>query len=377
MGAPDFAVCGQIQWPEPAKVLATLDPMSSPAQSVRFVELNGRRIAWTAIGNGPPIVMGGWWMSHLELDWGNRRFRDFISALARYRTVVRYDRPGTGLSDRDGPPPMTLDEEVGVLDGVVGALGADSVVVFAGSAGGAIAARYAVKHARMVERLVLYGSYLNGAAIADPAARELLLALVRKQWGLGSRVLADVFIPGATAAERDEFVVLQREALPPELAARSLEATYAFTLEDCAGEIRCPTAVLHRRNDRAIPFELGRQLAARIPGAEFVALEGADHLPWYGDGAAVARAVLEFAGVDRPEMAPMTDRPRAAGDTGLSARELEVLRLVAADLSDTEIAEQLVLSRHTVHRHVANIRTKLRLPSRAAAAAHAARAGLL
>jgi pimeloyl-ACP methyl ester carboxylesterase/DNA-binding CsgD family transcriptional regulator len=378
-GAHDFAVCGQIRWPEPAKALATLDRMSSPAQPVRFVELNGRRIAWAAVGDGPPIVMGGWWMSHLELDWGNRRFRDFISALARYRTVVRYDRPGTGLSDRDGPPPMTLDEEVQVLDGVVGALGADSVVAFAGSAGGAIAARYAVEHARKVERLVLYGSYLNGAAIADPAARELLLALIRKQWGLGSRVLADVFIPGATAAERDEFVAFQRGSLPPELAARSLEATYTFSLEDCAGEIRCPTTVLHRKHDRAIPFELGRQLAARIPGAEFVALEGADHLPWYGDAAAVARAVLEFAGVERPEveMAPTTDAPRAAGDTDLSARELEVLRLVAAGLSDAEIAEQLVLSRHTVHRHVANIRTKLRLPSRAAAAAHAARTGLL
>jgi pimeloyl-ACP methyl ester carboxylesterase/DNA-binding CsgD family transcriptional regulator len=353
--------------------------MSSPAQSVRFVELNGRRVAWAAVGDGPPLVMGGWWMSHLELDWGNPRFRDFTSALARYRTVVRYDRPGTGLSDRDVTPPMTLDEEVQVLAGVVDAVGADSVVVFAGSAGGAIAARYAVEHASSVERLVLYGSYLDGAAIADPAAREMLPALIRKQWGLGSRVLADVFIPGATAAEREEFVALQREALPAELAARSLEATYTFSLEDCAGEIRCPTAVLHRRNDRAIPFELGRQLAARIPGAEFVALEGADHLPWHGDAAAVARAVLEFAGVDRPEVeiAAPVDAPRAASDTDLSARELEILRLVAAGLSDAEIAERLVLSRHTVHRHVANIRTKMRLPSRAAAAAHAARAGLL
>jgi ATP/maltotriose-dependent transcriptional regulator MalT len=93
----------------------------------------------------------------------------------------------------------------------------------------------------------------------------------------------------------------------------------------------------------------------------------------------VARAVLEFAGVDRPEVetAPPTDAPRAAADTDLSARELEVLRLVAEGLSDAEIAERLVLSRHTVHRHVANIRTKLRVASRAAAAAHAARLGLL
>jgi pimeloyl-ACP methyl ester carboxylesterase/DNA-binding CsgD family transcriptional regulator len=353
--------------------------MSSHEQLVRFAELDGRRVAWAAVGEGPPMVMGGWWMSHLELDWGNRRIRDFITALARFRTVVRYDPPGTGLSDRDGPPPMGLDDQVEVLAAVVRAVGAESVVVFAGSAGGPIAARYAAEHPRQVERLVLYGSYLNGAAIADPAAREMLTNLIRSHWGLGSRVLADVFMPSATAAERDEFVSFQRDSAPAELAARSLEATYAFSVEDSAGQIRSPTAVLHRRNDRAIPFELGRQLAARIPGAVFVSLQGADHLPWFGDAGAVARAVLEFAGVDRPavEIAPPADAPRAAADTDLSARELEVLRLVAQGLSDAEIAERLVLSPHTVHRHVANIRTKLGLASRAAAAAHAARLGLL
>jgi DNA-binding CsgD family transcriptional regulator len=187
-----------------------------------------------------------------------------------------------------------------------------------------------------------------------------------------------VFIPDATAAERAEFVAFQREAGPAELAARELEATYAYSVEESAGRIRSPTAVLHRRSDRAIPIELGRQLAARIPGAAFFALDGADHLPWYGDAAAVARAALQFAGVAQP-VVEITPSPEgaAAVDTDLSARELEVLRLVAAGLSDAEIADQLVLSPHTVHRHVANIRTKLGLPSRAAAAAHAARIGLI
>jgi len=146
--------------------------MSSPEQVVRFADLNGRRIAWAAVGEGPPLLIGGWWMSHIELDWGNARFRDFISALARYRTVVRYDRPGTGLSDPDRPRPVTLDDEVEVLAGVAGAVGAESLDVFAGSAGGPIAARYTAEHPLQVKRLVLYGSYLNGAAIGDPAARE-------------------------------------------------------------------------------------------------------------------------------------------------------------------------------------------------------------
>jgi pimeloyl-ACP methyl ester carboxylesterase len=218
------------------------------SQVVRFAELDGRQVAWATVGEGPPLVMGGWWMSHIELDWANPRFRDFVSALARHRTVVRYDRPGTGLSDRDGPAALTLAEEVEVLAGVVAAIGAESLAVFAGSAGGPVAVRYAAEHPDQVERLVLYGSYLNGAGIADPAARELLLGLIRRHWGLGSRVLADIFIPSATAAERDAFVAFQRDAGPAEVAALSLEAAYGHSVEDVAGDVRTPTLADERRD---------------------------------------------------------------------------------------------------------------------------------
>jgi DNA-binding CsgD family transcriptional regulator len=68
---------------------------------------------------------------------------------------------------------------------------------------------------------------------------------------------------------------------------------------------------------------------------------------------------------------------RADGTGDLTKREAEVLTLIAAGLSDREIADRLVLSPHTVHRHVANVRTKLGLPTRAAAVAEAAKRGLL
>jgi pimeloyl-ACP methyl ester carboxylesterase/DNA-binding CsgD family transcriptional regulator len=317
-------------------------------------------------------------MSHIELNWATPRFRDFVRALARYRTVIRYDLPGTGLSDRSAPP-LALDENVALLGAVADAIGADSLDLLAGSGGAPIAARYAAEHPQRVERLALFGSYATGAQIADAPAREAMLNLLRRHWGLGSRMLADVFIPSATAAERRAFVAFQRDAGPAELAARWLKCVFDFDLGDLPAQIRSPTLVMHRRGDRAIPFELGRDLAARIPGATFVALDGVDHIPWFGDAAVVVRAVLEFAGIDRPEVeisTPAEDQGTGV-ETDLSERELEVLKLVAAGFGDAEIAQRLVLSPHTVHRHVANIRTKLRLPSRAAAAAHAVRAGLI
>ncbi|WP_163543088.1 helix-turn-helix domain-containing protein [Occultella kanbiaonis] len=67
--------------------------------------------------------------------------------------------------------------------------------------------------------------------------------------------------------------------------------------------------------------------------------------------------------------------PRAKAE--LTARETDILRLVAQGLRDTQIAGRLFLSPHTVHRHIANIRTKFDVPSRAAAVAHATREHLL
>ena len=90
-------------------------------QVVRYAAVGGRSVAWSSYGSGPVVVIGGWWSSHLALDWEDPEFRRFVGLLARRHRVVRYDRPGTGLSDR-GEPPHDRDEEVAVLAGLVDAL---------------------------------------------------------------------------------------------------------------------------------------------------------------------------------------------------------------------------------------------------------------
>jgi pimeloyl-ACP methyl ester carboxylesterase/DNA-binding CsgD family transcriptional regulator len=348
-------------------------------QEIRFTEEGGRRIVWARSGDGLPLVLCGWWMSHLELNWRDPRFRAFVEALGRHRTVIRYDAPGTGVSADGTAPAATVDGEAAALAAVVEAAGASSVDLFAASSGAPVGIAFAAAHPEQVESLVLYGGYASGASIADARTREAMVDLVREHWGLGSRVLADVFMPSADGRERDAFVAYQREAASAEGAARSLEAVYRFDVAARLGEVKTPAVVLHRREDRSIPFELGRELAAELPGASFVALDGADHFPWFGDSDAVLRAALKALGVDGAaamEPDPRTDRAPTE-EQDLTSRETEVLTLVASGLSDREIAERLVLSPHTVHRHVANVRTKLGLPTRAAAVAAAARRGLL
>jgi pimeloyl-ACP methyl ester carboxylesterase/DNA-binding CsgD family transcriptional regulator len=340
---------------------------------IRFLHFAGRRVAYAVTGAGPPLVAPAWWVSHLELDWADQKFRALWEAVGEGYTVVRYDRLGVGMSDRDlRAEDLTLDAEVALLGAVLDELALEHVELVSGSSGGCAAIAFAARFPERVHRLLLYGAYADGSSIAAPEVRAAIVATVRSHWGLGSRLLADIFLGDTDSSAQERLARHQRAAASPETAAALLELIYRNDVRAELDRVRAPTLVVHRRDDRAIPYRLGRELAAAIPGAALVPLTGSAHLPWAGDMQSVARALRTALLPEAPS--------RPAGEPAavlLSGREREVLALVAMGLSDPEIAEQLVLSQHTVHRHVANIRNKLGRGSRTAAVAEAARLGLL
>ncbi|HEU5486640.1 MAG TPA: alpha/beta fold hydrolase [Microlunatus sp.] len=347
--------------------------MDSRETEIRFLRHAGRRVAYAVTGNGPPLVASAWWVSHLELDWADTTIRGWWESVSDGYTLVRYDRLGVGASDRDmGQEDLTLDDDVALLRAVLDELALDKVVLLGGSSGGCAAIAFAAGYPERVAQLLLYGAYADGAAVTSSAVREALIATVRSHWGLGSRVLADIFLGTADSSELERLARYQRAATSPQTAAALLELVYRNDVRAELGLVRAPTLVVHRRADRAIPFRLARDLAAAISDAILVPLEGTAHFPWAGDAASVARA-LRSALVPEPTEKTTVESAAAL----LSGREREVLTLVARGLSDREIAQQLVLSEHTVHRHVANIRHKLGRGSRAAAVAEAARLGLI
>src|SRR5690242_21894343 len=98
------------------------------AHEIRFCDVDGARVAYATVGAGPPLLLPALWISHLELEWGFAEFRAFVGALARDRTVVRYDRPGTGLSDRgDAAPELTVEAEVRTIEAGAGELGLEEL----------------------------------------------------------------------------------------------------------------------------------------------------------------------------------------------------------------------------------------------------------
>jgi len=179
---------------------------------------------------------------------------------------------------------------------------------------------------------------------------------------------------------------MMQQAVDPDVAIAMLEQFRAFDVRPLLEAVQAPTLVLHRRGDQAWPFDGGRELAAGIPNAHFVPMAGAWHALYEQDEQDVLQHVLAHL-EDRDEAAAVPPTPPVSGQRpvlllgsslgagpypdGLTAREVEVLRLIAAGQSSREIAAALVIAEGTVTRHVTNLYGKIGARGRADATAYA------
>lgn len=326
-------------------------------QVVRFAGTPAGRVAYSVTGNGPPLVCALGWVSHLGVMWEDPAHRRFIEGLAREHTVIRYDKVGCGLSDR-GRTDLTLESELAALTGLVEHLGFARFALLGSCDSGQVAAAYAVRHPELLSSLIVYGSCARGADLIPDEVRRSVLALVRAHWGLGSRMLADIWFPGAAPEQAAMFARLQREAASADMAASLLDMFYRFDVADLLPKVDVPTLVAHRRGSRAVRFELGREVASLIPGAQLAGLDGRMQ-PIYAEGTdAAVSTVLSFLRDQRGAKGPRV------GGGPLTARELQVADLIAEGFTNADIARDLGVSVRTVDTHVEHVRTKLGVRAR-------------
>nr|BFE57460.1 alpha/beta fold hydrolase [Dactylosporangium thailandense] len=324
----------------------------------------GARIAYAVAGTGPPLAYVSGWLGHLERSWELPAERAFYEALADGRRLVRYDKPGVGLSAAapDAAAEYSVDDELDALRAVIDATGLERFDLMGISLGAAVAATWAARHPDTVRRLVLYGGWARGADIASPELRHHVLGLVRQHWGLASNLLADVFAPdaGTDAATRTAFARYQRESSDAATACAMLELAYRVDVLELLPDIAAPTLVLHRDRDRAAPLAEGRRLAEAIPHARFEAVAGRSHLPYIGDTRPLTGAIRQFLGLPA--------RHRGAAPT-LTARQREVAALIAEGCTNREIGERLGITERSAEAHVERIRARMGFRSRAQIAA--------
>jgi pimeloyl-ACP methyl ester carboxylesterase/DNA-binding CsgD family transcriptional regulator len=324
--------------------------------TIRYCRTPAGRVAYSTVGAGPPLLCDTGWVTHLTAQLELFCFRRFVEGLAARYTVIRYDKPGCGLSDRDGAD-LSFGQQVAAALAVADAVGADRFSLFGASQGGQLAAAIAAACPDRVDDLVLYGTCASGANLAPPEIRDSIVTLVRAHWGLGSKMLTSIFIPDPTPEDVAALTRLARASASADAAGRLLEVYYDTDVRALLPGIRARTSVLHREADPATPFELGREVATLIPGATLTPLPGPGHLFYYGDWASVLNATLGFLGGS------------ASAEPRLTTRELEVAGLVAEGLTNQAIATRLSVAPRTAEAHVENIRRKLGVRSRAQIAA--------
>jgi pimeloyl-ACP methyl ester carboxylesterase len=234
--------------------------------AVRYCSTPAGRVAYSVTGAGPPLLCETGWVSHLRAQLGLFAFGSFVERLAERFTVIRYDKPGCGLSDRDVAD-LSFDAQVATTLAVADAVHADRFAMFGASQGGQIAAAAAARFPDRVETLVLYGMCASGADLAPRDVADSIVSLVRANWGLGLKMMTGIFIPDPTADDNDELARFQRESASAAVGGRLLEVYYATDIRQLLPAIRARTAVLHREGDRATSFRLGQEVAALIPGA--------------------------------------------------------------------------------------------------------------
>jgi len=280
-------------------------------QDIRFCKTSdGVRIAYATSGAGPPLVRVLGWFTHLEYEWENPLWRSGIDVWSANHLHVRYDGRCMGLSDR-GVRKLGLNESVLDLETVIDAAGLERVDLLALSAGGSTGITYAIRHPERVSHLVLYGSFVRLPGTTEE--RKMMLQMVRHGWDSDvpahRQFFTGLFIPDNPDADAIKaFNEIQRvSATAADVVAWLSSSPDDFDVRDDLPKVQTPTLVIHRRGDAIVPFELGREIAAGIPGARFLPLDGRNHWPLPSEPVweAMGRAIEEFLGTgDQPKPTP-------------------------------------------------------------------------
>lgn len=335
---------------------------------IRFCTADdGVSVAYAVDGSGAPIVRGGFYMNHLELDWDCAVWSPLLAELTRGRSLVRHDMRGFGLSDRD-PQDVSLEAWVRDLEAVVASARLERFPLFAMCHGGAVAIEYAARHPERVSHLVLFGAYSRGFLKRDPTPEQmeearLQSALIERGWGQRNEAFRQVwptlFQPDSTLEKLRSLADLQQRSAPPANALRMLRASAKIDITEAARRIVCPTLVLHSRRSLITPFEEARRLAALIPGATLVGLDSRNHVLTDDEPAwdTFVRALHGFlpsghAAPAGPPIAALTDR------------ETAVLEHLARGLDNAQIAAHLGMAEKTVRNHITRIFDKLAVENR-------------
>ena len=257
-----------------------------------FVENLGARIYWDEEGSGAPLlmIMGLGWTSHA---W--HRSRPVFSK--KYRTIA-LDNRGVGRSEAPAGP-YSLAQMAADAAAVLNAARVNAAHVFGVSMGGMIAQEFALQFPKKVRSLILGCTAAGGpqAVRAEEAALQTLMTRGQDPDQFAKAVSPFIYDARTPPERIEEDTAVRRKWYPSADAYfAQLQAVMAWEAYSRIGQISVPTLVIHGENDRLVPPENGRLIAARIPGAKLMMIPGASHIFATDQPDLAHAAILDFLG---------------------------------------------------------------------------------
>jgi class 3 adenylate cyclase len=310
----------------------------------RYAKSGDVNIAYQVVGDGAfDLVLVHGFVSHLDLDWDEPRMAHFLRRLGSFSRLIRFDKRGTGLSDRPGGLP-DLETRMDDVRTVMDAVGSQQAALFGYSEGGPMCCLFAATYPERTSALVLYGAYAKRQDpdddypwAATSAERRAYADEIERDWGVDADLGA--MAPNADAAMRAWWAKRARAAASPGAARDLILMNTEIDVRPVLPTIRVPTLVLHRTGDRDSRVDEGRYIADHITGARFVELAGDDHIVSI-DPDEILDEVQEFLTGARP--IPETERVLAT----VLFTDIVASTERAAELGDRRWRE--LLERHNV-----------------------------
>jgi class 3 adenylate cyclase len=321
--------------------------MTAPIRYARSGDVN---IAYQVTGDGPfDLVLVPGFFSHLEIYWEHPELARFLERLGSFARLIRFDKRGTGLSDRGVGLP-DLESRMDDVRVVMDAVQSEQAALFGYSEGGPMCVLFAATYPERTRALVLHGSYAKRIRSDDypwaPTWEERLATARELEETWGENVDLSTMMPNADPAESAWFQRAGRASLSPAGARDLILMNSKADVRDVLPSVQCPTLVTHRTGDRDSRVEEGRYIAERIPGARFVEFPGDDHVPWV-DMDPLLDEVEEFLTGVRP--APRFDRVLAT----VLFTDLVASTERAEELGDASWSELLDRHHEAVRRELA------------------------
>ena len=350
-------------------------------QTIEFcTSIDGTRIAYAVMGDGPPLVRPATFVTHIDRDVNGPTWGHWWRELSRDHMLIRYDLRGTGLSQREVSD-LSLTARVSDLEAVVDALGLGTFDIVGHSQGASVGLAYVARNPGRVGRFVVVNGVTEAPMTRHFGTDELDVARARaalmlQSWDQAStrRLWASWLIPDSTSTELNAAADLLLDCATADQVMR-LHSNPA-QLMSTAGYSATPnpmTLVLHSRSDEVVSVEAGRALAETIQGSRFVELDSRNHILTESEPAwrSFLTEARGFLATSSPVGWTCDFDLIGAESLGLSHREAQALALICEGASDLELAARLGIERRTASNHVKSMLRKTGAKNRAHAVAWA------